>query len=397
MPVDDCVICFQPLNAESQISVTPCGHVFHTHCIEEWQNQKKKERKPIPCPSCQVTYSAEQLIKKLFINFPDPSIEVINRDGIIQALQNDIETLKREKEEERAKHNKENEDHQKERVELRGTNAELGARVQSLTRSNDSLSQSQKGLREEVGKRKKAIERQKKEIEDQKASIKIKDSEIKDMKEKLQKRKRSEADEAKWAAAKKELSDKELELKNMKALLDASQNAYMDDRVKLDKMMDEQSKLQNQLNEVQDDLKATKQLLSTANHERRCMEKTLEEKYVQISKLQTLNECNTKSLYEAEDKLQNSRVELQETREEVRKNKEITELANSRLLRTQKELLESKDQLAAARKEWADLNEKLNYVLEKMKKVEARQSRNLIHKATGGFKKKCIKWRPFHF
>merc|ERR1711915_215464 len=164
MPVVDCVICFGLLDAKSQISVAPCGHIFHTHCIEEWQNQKKKERKPIPCPSCQMTYSAEQLIKKLFINFPDPSIEVINRDGIIQALQNDIETLKREKEEERAKHNQENEDHQKERVELRGTNAELGNKVQNLTRTNDSLSQSQKGLREEVGKRKKAIERQKKEI-----------------------------------------------------------------------------------------------------------------------------------------------------------------------------------------------------------------------------------------
>lgn len=42
---DDCTICAEPLDAD--ISVTRCGHVFHTHCVKTWF-----EHKPV-CPLCK--------------------------------------------------------------------------------------------------------------------------------------------------------------------------------------------------------------------------------------------------------------------------------------------------------------------------------------------------------
>lgn len=46
MAESDCIICSELLAVPGS-SVTRCGHVFHTHCIERWFNQK-----PL-CPLCK--------------------------------------------------------------------------------------------------------------------------------------------------------------------------------------------------------------------------------------------------------------------------------------------------------------------------------------------------------
>ena len=44
--MDDCTICSEPL-AVPGASLTKCGHVFHTSCLERWFDQK-----PL-CPLCK--------------------------------------------------------------------------------------------------------------------------------------------------------------------------------------------------------------------------------------------------------------------------------------------------------------------------------------------------------
>eukprot|EP01025_Chloroclados_australasicus_P064017 TRINITY_DN849_c0_g1_i1.p1 TRINITY_DN849_c0_g1~~TRINITY_DN849_c0_g1_i1.p1 ORF type:complete len:617 (-),score=27.18 TRINITY_DN849_c0_g1_i1:841-2691(-) len=45
----ECVICFNPvpLNSRSQRMVTPCNHVFHPACLQQWMNVK------LECPTCR--------------------------------------------------------------------------------------------------------------------------------------------------------------------------------------------------------------------------------------------------------------------------------------------------------------------------------------------------------
>ena len=43
----NCTICFDVLTAESKVSSTYCGHLFHTKCIETWLREKNE------CPQCR--------------------------------------------------------------------------------------------------------------------------------------------------------------------------------------------------------------------------------------------------------------------------------------------------------------------------------------------------------
>jgi len=44
---DECIICFELFNTGVEITQLDCGHIFHTDCINEWNNQS------LSCPICR--------------------------------------------------------------------------------------------------------------------------------------------------------------------------------------------------------------------------------------------------------------------------------------------------------------------------------------------------------
>ena len=61
----DCPTCWDSIDAESQVVSTPCGHVFHSDCIETWIDKGKKN-----CPQCRKKFSRKN-IRPIFLPFSD--------------------------------------------------------------------------------------------------------------------------------------------------------------------------------------------------------------------------------------------------------------------------------------------------------------------------------------
>ena len=61
----DCPTCLDPIDAESQVVSTPCGHVFHSGCIETWIDKGKKN-----CPQCRKKISRKN-IRPIFLPFSE--------------------------------------------------------------------------------------------------------------------------------------------------------------------------------------------------------------------------------------------------------------------------------------------------------------------------------------
>ena len=61
----DCPICKIPIDAESQVVSTPCGHVFHSDCIETWIDKGMQN-----CPQCRKKIS-RKTIRPIFLPFSD--------------------------------------------------------------------------------------------------------------------------------------------------------------------------------------------------------------------------------------------------------------------------------------------------------------------------------------
>jgi hypothetical protein len=51
-PLDDCVICLEPLDKEEICQLTACHHRFHAVCIQPWLYTTPS------CPVCRSTYTA---------------------------------------------------------------------------------------------------------------------------------------------------------------------------------------------------------------------------------------------------------------------------------------------------------------------------------------------------
>ena len=54
----DCLICYEKMrDTDEKTKLTPCGHEFHTHCIENWFGTISKSytyKKKLICPMCGV-------------------------------------------------------------------------------------------------------------------------------------------------------------------------------------------------------------------------------------------------------------------------------------------------------------------------------------------------------
>jgi E3 ubiquitin-protein ligase RNF115/126 len=45
----ECVICMEAMTGQGELSLLPCGHVYHKECISRWE----KESKSVRCPQCR--------------------------------------------------------------------------------------------------------------------------------------------------------------------------------------------------------------------------------------------------------------------------------------------------------------------------------------------------------
>ena len=59
-----CSTCLESFTEKCEVSSTPCGHVFHTKCIESWFRKDKNT-----CPQCRKWCTIGQLIKIYFAEF----------------------------------------------------------------------------------------------------------------------------------------------------------------------------------------------------------------------------------------------------------------------------------------------------------------------------------------
>jgi hypothetical protein len=59
-PTVTCTCCSDDINpAHLHTRCRPCGHVFHTDCIEQWKTTLRNKGKPLTCPTCRGTSTLE--------------------------------------------------------------------------------------------------------------------------------------------------------------------------------------------------------------------------------------------------------------------------------------------------------------------------------------------------
>ena len=56
-----CSTCLESFTLDCDVSTTPCGHLFHTKCINKWIKNEKRD-----CPQCRQSCSLDQLMKIYF-------------------------------------------------------------------------------------------------------------------------------------------------------------------------------------------------------------------------------------------------------------------------------------------------------------------------------------------
>ena len=64
-----CSTCMESFTARSDVSMTPCGHTFHTRCITNWL-----ERGQSNCPQCRTSCGVNQ-IKKIYFSQTENEVE----------------------------------------------------------------------------------------------------------------------------------------------------------------------------------------------------------------------------------------------------------------------------------------------------------------------------------
>ena len=84
-----CTICTDYFDTENDISVTPCGHLFHAACLNQWIATSGVQR---TCPQCRRPVVPKRIISKVFINVPEES-EIQLDPYVLKNKLDEVETL----------------------------------------------------------------------------------------------------------------------------------------------------------------------------------------------------------------------------------------------------------------------------------------------------------------
>ena len=75
--LEECPVCLRQMLAEDS-SITSCGHVFHTQCINSWVQFCNNSSKPSSCPVCRSVFQLQSLIP----SSDDPSNNIPSKKPI---------------------------------------------------------------------------------------------------------------------------------------------------------------------------------------------------------------------------------------------------------------------------------------------------------------------------
>ena len=56
---EECQICLMEIGSD-KVTQLACGHVFHSHCIEEWLGCQSKLGRDETCPTCRTIVKKEE-------------------------------------------------------------------------------------------------------------------------------------------------------------------------------------------------------------------------------------------------------------------------------------------------------------------------------------------------
>ena len=93
-----CSTCIESFSSKSDISTTPCGHVFHTKCIKAWISNGRNN-----CPQCRQDCDLGQIIKLYFSEGASENDLLVEMESITLKLEQQIKetTLRLSKSNER--------------------------------------------------------------------------------------------------------------------------------------------------------------------------------------------------------------------------------------------------------------------------------------------------------
>ena len=115
-----CSTCLGSFTSISDISSTPCGHVFHTDCIDKWLQNGSNS-----CSQCRKEFQRREITKLYF------STSQSDND-----LVSELEEAKTKAEKRSLKFQKQNSDVNKENAELREENLKLSRHLKDLRKDS---------------------------------------------------------------------------------------------------------------------------------------------------------------------------------------------------------------------------------------------------------------------
>ena len=149
-----CSTCFESFTSISEISATPCGHVFHTSCIEKWLKNGQK-----PCPQCREKCRIGQVIKLYFS-------EAESEETIFQELWEANRKLQKEK----LKLQKENSKISEVKLEFQNENSKLEEEKLEIQNENSKLEEEKLEIQNENSQLKEENLRMQRQIRDLKSN-----------------------------------------------------------------------------------------------------------------------------------------------------------------------------------------------------------------------------------
>ena len=81
----NCSVCLADINLlDKEVSITKCGHFFHSHCLNDWLAQQMN------CPECRAIITRDNFIRNIF---PKVNEETASK---LKSLEDRCESLKSE-------------------------------------------------------------------------------------------------------------------------------------------------------------------------------------------------------------------------------------------------------------------------------------------------------------
>lgn len=393
----ECAICMDRYTDEDTVSVTPCGHPYHSQCIGDWHKSSGKDGKS-KCPTCKSTYLMNDLVPKLNIT---TTTDLQEKENVIVKLE---DTMKKLKEQKKSIQNGGSKlrSQEKEMKPARDEHNKLTQENVKLTQKNASLIQSRDGLQRENQRKIDSIEREKNEVLRLKGVKKEKENKKKSLQVDLENAQSNEEQERMFKDAQENLSRREKELDIVKAKLSISQKTFVEDEVRLLRDINAVKNQEGQLNTARETLEKTKGLLSDTQKRHQATYAELQNEKGKLENLQKSYDETQTSLDKASQDLEKSSLELCKAKSEHSRTKELHAETCRRVKDNASDLAITKLALDEARNEMSSLKEAVKEAQCMLKQLEERQLERRRQKDSKlqktlkkscGTLKKCLKWK----